>query len=147
MSAVRSRISRVLSGSPVRPSTSITTGSTRGDRFERGFVIRELLPLAELAIRGANGEPLFDEHRLIFWERELVAHAPYHDFDAEPPPLTHFGFLASLDSPFFTADVARLESGEWRVVELNDGGVSTLPPLMDPRELYRHVAGERGARR
>ena len=78
---------------------------------------------------------------------ELVAHAPYHDFDAAPPPLSCFDFLSSLDSPFFTVDVARLDSGDWRVIELNDGGVSTLPPLMDPRDLYRHVANQRRARR
>ncbi len=119
----------------------------RGDRFERGFVVRELLRLAELPIRGPSGEPLFDEHRLVFWRGRLVAHAPYHDHEAEPPPLARFDFLSSIDSPFFTADVARLADGGWRVIELNDGGVSTLPPLMDPRDLYRHVADPRGARR
>ncbi|MEM9069804.1 MAG: ATP-grasp domain-containing protein [Myxococcota bacterium] len=114
--------------------------SARGDRFERGFVIREFLPLASLPIRDESGRPLFDEHRLVYWDGELVAHAPYHDYESPPPPLERFAFLAEIDSLFFTADIARLTDGTWRVLELNDGGVSTLPPLMDPRDLYRHIA-------
>ncbi|MBO6940347.1 MAG: ATP-grasp domain-containing protein [Deltaproteobacteria bacterium] len=114
----------------------------RGERFERGFVVRELLPLAELPIEGANGEPLFDEHRLVWWEGELVAQAPYHDHESAPPT-ERFDFLAAVESPFFTADVARLTDGTWVVIELNDGGVSTFPPLLDPRDVYRHVAGNR----
>lgn len=110
----------------------------RGDRFERGFVIRSVLPLAELPYRMPD-RAVHDEHRLFVWEGEIVAHAPYHDVDTVPPPLDAFDYLASIDSPFFTADVARLRDGSWKVIELNDGGMSTLPELMDPRELYRGV--------
>ena len=42
-----------------------------------------------------------------------------------------------IDSPFFTADVARLASGGYTVIEINDGGCSTLPEQLDPRDLYR----------
>lgn len=112
----------------------------RAERFERGFVLREWLTLQELPAQGPNGEPLFDEHRLVFLDGALVAHAPYHDVEAEGPALASFEFLADIDSPFFTADVARQASGDWCVVELNDGGVSTFPPLMDPRDFYRRIA-------
>ena len=53
-----------------------------------------------------------------------------------------FAFLGrTIDSPFFTADVARLASGGYTVIEINDGGSSVLPEQMDPRELYRAVLG------
>jgi hypothetical protein len=79
-----------------------------------------------------------DEHRLFFWDGELVAHAPYYDVDAELEDPAQFAFLGrAIASPFFTADVARLAAGGYTVIEINDGGCSTLPEQMDPRDLYR----------
>ncbi|MEZ4299444.1 MAG: ATP-grasp domain-containing protein [Polyangiaceae bacterium] len=46
-----------------------------------------------------------------------------------------------MDSPFFTADVARLAGGGYTVIELNDGGSSVFPEQMDPRDFYRAVLG------
>jgi ATP-grasp domain-containing protein len=37
---------------------------------------------------------------------------------------------------FFPMDVAMLESGQWAVVEVNDGGVSGLPASIEPRALF-----------
>ncbi len=37
-------------------------------------------------------------------------------------------------SPFFTADVARLATGGFTIIELNDGGCSTWPEQLDPRD-------------
>lgn len=110
----------------------------RGDRFEGGFVVRSVLPLATLPYRMPE-RPVHDEHRLFVWNGEIVAHAPYHDIDAEPPPVDTFAYLSAVDSPFFTADVARLTDDTWALIELNDGGMSTLPELMDPRDLYRSL--------
>ena len=110
----------------------------RGDRFERGFVVRSVLPLAELPYRMPE-RPVHDEHRLFVWDGQVVAHAPYHDVDTRPPPLDAFDYLAEIDSPLFSADVARLNDGTWTLIELNDGGMSTLPVQMDPRDLYREL--------
>ena len=84
-----------------------------------------------------------DEHRLVFWEGALVAHAPYYDVESEldARTLEAFAFLGDvIGSPFFTADVARLASGGTTVIEINDGGCSVLPELLDPRDLYRRIA-------
>jgi hypothetical protein len=79
-----------------------------------------------------------DEHRLVFWEGELVAHAPYYDVDATLADPDAFAFLGRvIGSPFFTADVARLATGGYTVIEINDGGSSSLPEQMDPRDVYR----------
>jgi hypothetical protein len=108
----------------------------RADRFERGLVIRRYVPLAPA--HGSGGEP--DEHRLFFWRGNLVACAPYHDVAVDVPVPRRFrGMGGIVDSPFFTVDVARTIEDDWVVLEVGDGGVSTLPPTMDPRTLYRAI--------
>jgi hypothetical protein len=110
----------------------------RGDRFERGFVVKKYVELATLPGFTPEQRRVTDEHRLFFWEGKLVAHAPYYDVDTTLEAPNQFDVLGKLvDSPFFTADVARLASGGFTVVELNDGGCSTLPEQLDPRDLYR----------
>lgn len=111
----------------------------RGDRFARGFVIRKFLELAPSGVRTSERR-IPDEHRLFFWEGELVCHAPYHDIGDRLTDTTPFAvFGRRIDSPFFTADVSFLMDGRWIVVEINDGGVSSLPEQLDPRELYAAV--------
>jgi ATP-grasp domain, R2K clade family 3 len=108
----------------------------RGARFERGLVVREYLPLRQLA--ASDGTPVSYEFRIFFADGRPIASELYDDVDAPPADLSTFDSLGHrIDSPFFTADVAALDSGKWMVVEIGDGGVSTLPALMDPREFYR----------
>jgi hypothetical protein len=112
----------------------------RGDRFARGFVAKKYLELATLRGWTPDGRRVTDEHRLVFWEGRLVAHAPYHDVDAALEAPERFAFLGrTIGSPFFTADIARLERGGYTVIEINDGGCSVLPEQMDPRDLYRAI--------
>lgn len=112
----------------------------RGERFERGLVIRKFLPLRKIA--ASTSGPVHLELRLFFAHGTLIAHELYDDVDVPKPDPSRFRFLGKrIGSPFFTADVAMLESGEWVVVKIGDGGVSVLPPLMDPRDFYRAVMG------
>ncbi|MFP2926938.1 ATP-grasp domain-containing protein [Pyxidicoccus sp. 3LG] len=107
----------------------------RGERFERGLVVRRFLPLKTYG-RTPSG-PAHLEYRLFFGDGRLLAGEPYHEFDVEVPDFTAFEPLARrIDARFFTMDVAMLEDGGWAVVEVNDGGVSGLPPGLDPRELF-----------
>jgi hypothetical protein len=116
----------------------------RGDRFERGFVIRKYLDLATLPGWLPEQRRVTEEHRLVFWEGQLVAHAPYYDVDTSLDDPARFAFLGDvIASPFFTADVARLANGGTTIIEINDGGSSVLPEQMDPRDLYRAVLGRR----
>lgn len=110
----------------------------RGEAFETGFVVKKFLDLATLPGRTADGRRVTDEHRLLFWDGDLVAHAPYHDVDSDLEDPTQFRFLGDiLSSPFFTADVARLAAGGWTVIEINDGGSSSFPERLDPRDFYQ----------
>jgi hypothetical protein len=111
----------------------------RGDRFERGFVIKKYLELATLRGMTPERRPVTDEHRLVFAFGRLVAHAPYYDADdaaLEDP--ARFAFIGdAISSPFFTADVARLRDGGWTIIEINDGGCSNFPDQLDPRDVFR----------
>ena len=114
----------------------------RGDRFERGFVVKKYLELATLPGWTPEQRRVTDEHRLVFWNGQLVAHAPYLDVESTLRDPMQFAFIGRvLGSPFFTADVARLAAGGHTVLEINDGGCSVLPEQMDPRELYRALLG------
>lgn len=114
----------------------------RGEHFERGLVIRTMLPFAPLPSDGA-GQPCFDEYRLFFCRGRLVSAAPYFESEGAQTDFSAFEWLGQrVPSPFFTADIARCTSGRWVVVELGDAGVSTLPPSMDPRALYEALLDE-----
>ena len=113
----------------------------RGDRFERGFVIKKYLELATLRGTTPERRAVTDEHRLVFVFGRLVAHAPYYDVDSMLEDPAQFAFIGDvIDSPFFTADVARLRDGGWTIIELNDGGCSNFPEQLDPREVFRAFA-------
>ncbi|MDX2088362.1 MAG: ATP-grasp domain-containing protein [Kofleriaceae bacterium] len=100
----------------------------RGERFERGVAVRRYIPLAY-------------EHRVFFWQGALVAEAPYlHDVEPQLPPSRFVRLGRVIDSPFFSADLALTHAGTWIVLEIGDGGVSTLPPTLDVRAFYRAIA-------
>jgi hypothetical protein len=109
----------------------------RGDRFERGLVFRAVLPLRCLG-ESDYGYPIHDEYRLFFWQGRLLLGEAYHERGGEQTDFTRFELLGrKFGSPFFTADVAVLESGDWVIIEMGDGGgVSALPPLVDPFAFY-----------
>lgn len=101
-------------------------------------MVKKYLELGTLPGFLPEGRRVTDEHRLVFWEGQLVAHAPYYDVDARLDESGQFADLGRIiASPFFTADVARLATGGYTIIELNDGGCSTWPEQLDPRDVYR----------
>ncbi len=85
--------------------------------------------------------PLTKEFR-IFWldGKPIYTTAQWEEGDHEEvtPPVDQFRELAqSVQSRFFTMDVAKRLNGEWLVVELGDAQVAGLPDHADILELYR----------
>lgn len=116
----------------------------RGERFTRGFVIRKFLELVP-SDASSPERRLPKEHRLFFWQSELIAHAPYHPVGEPLADTSPFQVLGSrIDSPFFSADIAFLAGDPdvpWTVIELNDGGASGFPDDLDPQQVYAAIAG------
>lgn len=114
----------------------------RDDAFERGLVFRQYIPLVQLEddaeaeeIRGA-----VDEYRLFFWRGQLLAHAPYWRKGGAAVNFEQFEQIGPrFKSPFFTVDVARTKAGNWLVVDVGDGSVSSMPPLLPPLEFYKKL--------
>jgi hypothetical protein len=111
----------------------------RADRLERGVVIRRFVEFQPLGQTPTG--PAFLEYRLFFSHSHLLAAESYFDFDVEVPDFSAFSRLARrIDTPFFTMDVGQLRTGDFAVIEVNDGGVSMLPASLDPRELFANLA-------
>jgi hypothetical protein len=36
-------------------------------------------------------------------------------------------------------DIAQLDDGTWRIIEVGDGGVSGLPSGLDPQDIYENL--------
>jgi hypothetical protein len=116
----------------------------RGERFESGIVIRPEVPLARLAVH-FTGVPLYDEYRLIFWRGKMIVSAAYNDIEgmATEDDFAKFANLGErIASDYSVADVARTESGDLILIEINDGGTSGLPPTLHLIEFYSAVAEE-----
>ena len=108
----------------------------RGDRFERGFVVRKQVPLRFLE-QSPFGRPVFEEYRLFFFRGELVSSTIYDRVGGSLTEFARFHELGKrVPSPFFSADVGRMVSGELVLIELGDGGVSRLPPRLDIEAFY-----------
>jgi len=109
----------------------------QGERFERGFVFRQFKPLKRIG-ESPYGYPLNEEYRLFFFRRQLLVAAPYDREGGNETDFSRFGEIAqSFRSEFITIDVAKAEDGSWLIIEVGDGGVSLLPPLIDPTMFYR----------
>lgn len=112
----------------------------QGKSFNRGFVVKEYVPLRS---RGDSPReyPLCEEYRLFFWKRQLLIASHYHRQSENPVDWSPFVAVAQrFDAPFFTMDVAQTESGNWVIVDMGAGEVSSLPPSLEPTRFYAKLA-------
>ncbi len=117
--------------------------------LQGGLVFRQYVELETIGAHPESGMPLGLEYRLVVLDGAAVAVFPYWDEASTPPdaapPLPRFeGVLRSIQSRFFTADLARTRSGEWILVELGDGQVAGYPDRADPSPVYRAIAALAG---
>jgi hypothetical protein len=121
---------------------------------DQDIYIRKYVPLRKLE-EGLNGLPICEEYRLFFLDRQLVAGGFYwlsHIDDFTPSQVASLtpdnvpeSFLEAIRgclgtrARFVVVDVARTETGEWIVVELNDGQMSGLS-CVDPDYLYSRIS-------
>ncbi len=113
----------------------------QGDDLSEGLVFREFVPFEPLTQHPKSGMPLTREFRLFFLDGTLLLAAAYWDegeYGDLQPPVERFADIArSVQSRFFTMDVAKRLDGEWLIVELGDGQVAGLPEQADLMTFYQ----------
>ena len=87
--------------------------------------------------------PLTKEFRIVFVNKQLVSIFDYWDegeYGETKPNLESFKEIAkTIESNFFTMDVAKKENGGWIIMELGDGQVAGLPDNADKNEYYKNI--------
>jgi hypothetical protein len=116
----------------------------QGDDLNEGLVFREFVEFEPLAEHSKSGMPLTKEYRLFVLDGRPLFSVEYWeegDYGAAAPPVDRFlEVAASVQSRFFTMDVAKRRDGEWMIVELGDAQVAGLPDRADVDAFYAALA-------
>ncbi|MGB0929990.1 MAG: ATP-grasp domain-containing protein [Chitinophagales bacterium] len=112
----------------------------QGDDLNEGLVFREFVELEQLTTHSKSGMPLTKEFRLFIKDGEIIAQFNYWDegdYENVQPDLTRFKeLIPTIQSRFFTMDIAKKVGGDWIIVELGDGQVAGLPDNADIVSFY-----------
>lgn len=115
----------------------------RGEALNEGIVFRQFEALEFLTDHSQSGMPLTKEYRLFFANHQLVSIFNYWDeghYDTAKPNLDVFKEIAlTIESNFFTMDIAQKKDGNWIIIELGDGQVAGLPDNANRIEFYRNL--------
>lgn len=116
----------------------------------QSIVFREFVPLKTL-LHDVRGMPVTEEFRFFVYRRKIISGGYYwsshvEDLGEEVPsvknvPVEFLNKVLGLVGdkiPFYVFDVALTESGDWIVIELNDGQQSGLSEN-DPEVLYSNL--------
>lgn len=113
---------------------------------EQPLFIREYVPLRKHE-DSVVGPPFAHEYRFFFWGTELLVSgyywSPAEVTDLPVPPEAEVkarqcAEIAAQHATFFVLDVAQTESGDWILIEVNDGQQSGLSEV-DPETLYSRL--------
>ncbi len=116
----------------------------RDKYLNEGIVVREFLELNDLAIHSKSGMPLTEEYRLFFFKNHLVGIYDYWEegeYVPGKPETKAFEEIArTIESHFFSMDIARQKNGTLVIIELGDGQVAGLPDKLDRDIFYKRLA-------
>jgi hypothetical protein len=115
---------------------------------EQDICVRDYIPLNTFCV-GINGLPITEEYRFFFLGDKPIAGGFYWQnyvddidpalIDKDKVPWTlleKIGFIVSRHMNFYVADIAKTESGEWILIEINDGQMAGLS-CIEPEKLYK----------
>ncbi len=115
----------------------------RGDSLNEGLVFREFEELEFLTEHSKSKMPLTKEYRVFFANKKVIATFNYWDegeYEETILKLDSFIEIAqSIQSNFFTMDIAQKKNGEWIIIELGDGQVAGLPDNADKSKFYESI--------
>ncbi len=132
----------IPNASDIEKLTSVTNKfiELRGASLNEGLVFRKFEELEFLTDHSKSKMPLTKEFRLFFANKKLVSILNYWDegnYGATKPDLEKFKEIAdTIESNFFTIDIAKKQDGNWIIMELGDGQVAGLPNNADVDLFY-----------
>ena len=119
----------------------------QGEELNEGLVFREFVAFEPLTTHSKSGMPLTREYRLFILNGEIILTIPYWEEGNyvkqgdDRLPLPWMNEIArTVQSSFFTMDIARRVDGSWSIVELGDGQVAGLPARADATKFYQALA-------
>jgi len=116
----------------------------QGDNLTGGVVIREFIELQSVGTHPKSGMPLTKEFRVFVLDGEPLLAARYWSdgsYAEDDLPLDQFAaIMRSVQSRFFTMDIAQGIDGVWRIIELGDGQVAGLLDSIGEAEFFAALA-------
>lgn len=115
---------------------------------DQGIIVREYIPLKKLS-EGINGLPISNEWRTFVLNGKIVETGFYWSNEADCKPYNELPTNAKIflqkvinivkdKINFFVIDIAETQSGDWIVIELNDGQMSGLSEI-NPDNFYKNL--------
>ena len=96
---------------------------SRGKLFNQGIVFKKCVNLRKYGNKT-------NEWRVFVYDGKIISFSQNTELGYGQQPVAPFlqQVISSIDSKFYTIDVAELENGEWIILECGDGQVSGLSP-------------------
>jgi len=115
----------------------------QADDLNEGLVFRAFVELEQLTHHSESGMPLTKEFRIFILKGNVMATFQYWDegdYSNVQPMLDRFkDIIPTIQSNFFTMDIAKTTTGEWIIVELGDGQVAGLADNADKLAFYERL--------
>ena len=114
---------------------------------EQGVIYRKYVPLETYEV-GLNGLPFTNEWRFFFYKKNLLSYGYYWSIADDTNRIVEedcikfaqkIANIVSKYTNFYVLDVAKATSGDWILIEINDGQMSGLS-MNDPDTLYKNLS-------
>jgi hypothetical protein len=131
-------------GSDIKKVKEIINGFKEFRSIKRGYVFREFITLSRIGKHPLSNIPISNEWRIYFLNNKVIDIFPYWEdgnyVGVQKPSLDKFIDIGKkIDSSFFTMDIAKTDKGQWIIIELGDGQVSSLMRDCDHERFYRKL--------
>lgn len=110
----------------------------QGDTLVGGLVYRKFIELEQIGIHAKIKMPLVNEWRIFVLNGKVVDTMPYWQ-DAEYTGEVPVFDIPQIDVPFYSLDIAKTLSGEWKIIEIGCGGCSGIPAHRKPKDFYNKL--------